>query len=164
MSTDITLCEKIKSPKQWCVLFLDSDLCGKHVKSSMIKKNNRSIWVLVTLGEGAEWGRYTEGISNKYNVYFFETRRKMKIQLIFDKTVGNTGVWLYSLYIIFLFEVHEILQNQTNIWFKKYFLLFKTNFLSIQQLLCPVGISVALRKILDRLISTSALLLSLLHV
>lgn len=46
------------------VLFMVTDLCGKHVKSSMIKIIIE-FRVVVTPGEGNGWGRHTESL-NKY--------------------------------------------------------------------------------------------------
>lgn len=49
--------------------------------------------VVVTLGEGDGWGRYTEGINNIYNVYFFEMK-KMKTQLILTRLFVGTQVFI----------------------------------------------------------------------
>ena len=100
MTTNITLHEKIKLEKQWHVLFMVTALCGKHVKSSMIKIIIQ-FSVVVTPGEGNGRGRHTESINNICNVYSFEIRRRMKIQLVFDQTIcGYTGV-CYVLHTFF---------------------------------------------------------------
>lgn len=115
MTTNITLHEKIKLEKQWHVLFMVTDLCGKHVKSSMIKIIIE-FRVVVTPGEGNGWGRHTESLNNICNVYFFEIRRRMKIQLVSDQTIcGYTGV-CYLLHTFF--GARDLLWNQINIQFK----------------------------------------------